>query len=293
MGSPLLLGLILVGALVGAVYAILGVVGRRAKTYGRAVPSWRSRLPAGLLVGAVACVVLALLQFRIEREATQGTVMLTLDVSASMDRTDVAPDRLSAAKGAVEQFVDTIPEGFPVGLVTFAGEPKVVVPPTDDRALITAALDALPRGRGTVIGDGMSLTLDAIEADRVANGDRPAAAIVLSDGRDTGSEVTPEAAAERAASLGIPVFTVVLGQDTGGAEGGANAGLLQQIAETTGASSFSAATGAELQAVYEGLGEQLSTDLAIGGTGPLFIVLGALFAVAAGLMVLLAGRSEY
>ena len=77
------------------------------------------------------------------------------------------------------------------------------------------------------------------------------------------------------------------------AQGGANSELLGEIATTTGADSFTAASGSELQRVYEALGEQLGSDLAIGGTGPLFIGLGALFAVAAGLLVLLAGRSEY
>jgi Ca-activated chloride channel family protein len=235
--------------------------------------------------------VFALLQFRIEREATQGTVILTMDVSNSMDRTDVAPDRLTAAIGAAREFLDTLPEGFPVGLVTFAGEPTEVVPPTGDRTVVDAALDSLERGRGTVIGDGMSLALDAIETDR-ADEDRPAAMILLSDGLDTGSDVPPDAAAQRAAGLEVPVFTVVLGVASGG-PGGADAELLQAIADTTGATAFTAATGQELQAVYQALGEQLSTDLAIGGTGPLFIVLGALFAVAAGLLVLLAGRSEY
>jgi hypothetical protein len=87
------------------------------------------------------------------------------------------------------------------------------------------------------------------------------------------------------------VYTVVLG--VAGGQGGANVGLLQEIAQTTGAESFEAGSASELQGVYEGLGAQLTSDLAIGGTGPLFIVLGALFAVAAGLFVLLAGRSEY
>jgi Ca-activated chloride channel homolog len=288
--KTVLLGLVVVGALVGAVYFILGVVATRGKQYGRA-PAWNRRLPFGLLVGAVACVVLALLQFRVERDATQGTVMLTLDVSRSMDRQDVAPNRLTAATLAIDDFLDTLPDTFPVGLVTFASEPQVVVPPTGDRQLVSDALQDLPRGSGTVIGDGLNTTVDQIEQDRVANGERPAAVILLSDGRDTGSTVPPLDAAARAADAEIPVYTVVLG--VAGGQGGANVGLLQEIAQTTGAESFEAGSASELQGVYEGLGAQLTSDLAIGGTGPLFIVLGALFAVAAGLFVLLAGRSEY
>ena len=128
------------------------------------------------------------------------------------------------------------------------------------------ALDGLARGRGTVIGDGLSLTLEQIEADRAANGDRPAASILLSDGRDTGSEVPPDAAAQRAAAAGVPVFTVVLGGH-GRRRRGANSGLLEEIAETTDGGVVLGGDGAELQGVYEALSEQLESDLAIGGHG--------------------------
>ena len=94
------------------------------------VPTWRKRLPFGLLAGAVACVVLALLQFRVEREATQGTVILTLDVSNSMDETDVAPDRLTAAKSAIEEFLETLPEDVPGRARHVRERAEVVVPPT-------------------------------------------------------------------------------------------------------------------------------------------------------------------
>ena len=75
-----------------------------------------------LFAGALACVVLAVLQFRVNQEAVQGTVILTLDVSNSMDQTDVEPTRMVAAEEAVRSFLETLPSGFPVGLVTFATE---------------------------------------------------------------------------------------------------------------------------------------------------------------------------
>jgi Ca-activated chloride channel family protein len=254
-------------------------------------PRWQKHLPLALLLGAVACVGLALAQFRLEQTATQGTVILTLDTSKSMDEIDVVPSRIAAATVAARAFIARLPEGYPVGLVTFAGEATVVVEPTLEHAKVDAALGALPLGKGTVIGDGLATTLDLIESDREANGERPSAVILLSDGIDTGSAVPPLDAATRAADMGVPVFTVVLGAlDT---EGGANAGLLQEIASRTDGTSATAATAGQLTAVYEGFGTQLSTDLAIGGTGPLFILAGVFFAVAAGVAVLLASRSEY
>jgi Ca-activated chloride channel family protein len=287
--TNVLLFLVIVAGLVGATYLVLGIVGKQP-AYSRR-PRWQKHLPLALLLGAVACVVLAFLQFRVEQNAAQGTVVLTIDASNSMDRDDVSPTRLAAAIGAARAFIAQLPEDFPVGLVSFEGEATLVVAPTLDHERVSAALDTLPRGKNTVIGDGLALSIDTLEADIAENGERPTAIVLLSDGNDTGSAVPPTEAAVRAARLGIPVYTVVLGE--AGDEGGADVGLLTSIAETTGADVSSAGTSSELTAVYEELGSQLSTDLAIGGTGPLFVVIGALFALAAGLTVLAASRSSY
>ena len=61
---------------------------------------FRERLPVVLMVAGFACAVIAFAQTRIERQSTQGTVILTMDVSKSMQRTDVAPNRLAAAQDA-------------------------------------------------------------------------------------------------------------------------------------------------------------------------------------------------
>jgi Ca-activated chloride channel family protein len=288
MSSTVLLLLVIAG-LVAGTYVLLGMVNKQP-AYSRQ-SRWRKHLPLALFLGAVACLVLAFMQFRLEKTAVQGTVILTIDASNSMDREDVDPNRLEAAKDAARAFVAKLPAGFPVGVVSFANEPTVDLGPTLEREAVSAALDRLPRGRGTVIGDGLATSLDTLEADREQNGDRPSAVVLLSDGNDTGSQVAPLDAAQRAADLGIPVYTVVLGQV--GGKGGADAELLGQIAQTTGATSATAGTSGQLTSVYEQLGSQLSTDLAIGGAGPLFVVLGAVFALAAGVAVLLGSRAEF
>jgi Ca-activated chloride channel homolog len=291
MSSFALLGVVIVLAVIGFTYLVARGFGTRARGYRAAVPAWQRALPVALFAGALACVVLAVLQFRVNQEAVQGTVILTLDVSNSMDETDVEPTRMVAAEEAVRSFLETLPSGFPVGLVTFATEATVVQPPVDDRSLIADRLGSLERGLGTVIGDGLSLSIDQLVEDRELNGVRPAAVVLLSDGLDTGSEVPPLVAADRAAQLGIPVYTVVLGDPA--AEKGPDAGLLQDIATRTDASSSSALTAAELEEVYSTLGSQLSTELAIEGAGPLFIVLGVLLAIGAAAMLLLGGRSRF
>ena len=255
------------------------------RKYGRgSVPrgwglAWRAIAPAALLVAASACLILVFGQFRLDRRPTQGTVILAVDVSDSMEATDVRPNRLEAAKAAATSFLQKLPEGLRVGIVTFAGSAEEPAEPSEDRGRPAAAIAAFTSSRGTVIGDGLSEALDAIERDWTEQGHRPAAIVLLSDGADTGSEVSPDEAVARARSLGVPVFTVaiVAGSSTSGGADGSDHGstdeggssdtaLLRRIAESTGGQSSTATTADELTEVYDTLGVRLSGDLAVGSS---------------------------
>src|SRR6266581_6324481 len=58
-------------------------------------PGWLRRLPILLLIGAVVALGVALAQFRVSLTAKAPTVALVLDVSLSMNATDVQPSRLA------------------------------------------------------------------------------------------------------------------------------------------------------------------------------------------------------
>ena len=89
----------------------------------------------------------------------EATIVLAMDVSRSMKATDVEPTRLDAARVAAKTFLDEVPEKFRVGVVSFATRAAVGVAPTEDRALVDAALDTLKPGEGTAIGDAVALSL--------------------------------------------------------------------------------------------------------------------------------------
>jgi Ca-activated chloride channel family protein len=248
---------------------------------------WRKILPILPLLVAVGCLVLAFTGFRFNiQETSPPTIVLVMDVSDSMDATDVAPNRLAAAEAAANAFLDKLPPDFRVGLATFAGEAQLTVAPTQARGEVVNALSALTTSRGTVIGDGLSVALDTIEEVR-EGGD--GVAVLLSDGRDTGSSVTPREAAERASELGVPVFTILLGQVTD--EGaGANLDAMEEIATTSGGESFTAETADELTSRFENLGSELNVNLDLEpSTKPLVIAAIAL-TVLAGLMLILMPR---
>ena len=258
-----------------------GILRRRSK--------WRKVLPLIPLVAAVGCLVLAFTGFRLDFTETSPTILLVMDVSTSMERTDVAPNRLAAAEAAANAFLEELPPDFRVGLATFAGHAQLVVPPTQEHQQVVHALGALTTSGGTVIGDGLVVALEAIEGIRRDAQDTPAAAVLISDGRDTGSETPPEEAAALARSLAVPVFTVVVGQVEEGTLGpGANLEALEVIADMSGGQTFTAETADELTSVYENLGSELSLDLDVEpSTRPLVIAAIALTLVAGFMLVLM------
>jgi Ca-activated chloride channel family protein len=249
---------------------------------------WRRIFPVLPLLAAVGCLVLAFTGFRFNVSHTSPTVVLVMDVSDSMAATDVAPNRLAAAEAAADAFLDKLPADFRVGLATFAGEARLVVGPTQERQPVVNALGALTTSEGTVIGDGLSVALEAIERVRQDAPGTPAAALLLSDGRDTGSLVPPDEAAERAGSLDVPVYTVVVGQVSQDGGPGANLQALEEIANTSGGTTSTAETAGELTSRFENIGSRLSVDLvAEPSTKPLVIAAIALTVVAGFMLVLM------
>ncbi|HEX6579422.1 MAG TPA: VWA domain-containing protein [Actinomycetota bacterium] len=288
--SPIVIIVLVVVALIAVAYFAglrpAPVSGRRP-TPGllRRRSKWRKVLPFLPLLAAVGCLVYAFSGFRLAVKEASPVIVLVLDVSDSMNATDVAPDRLSAAETAAIAFLDELPPEFRVGLTTFAGAAQLVVSPTRVREEVVNALADLTTSKGTVIGDGLTVALDAIEELRSEAPDTSAAALLLSDGNDTGSRVTPGQAATRAASLEVPVFTIVVGRVTEGDGHGADLSALEAIANTSGGDTFTAETSNELTSIYTDLGSALSVDLEVAPSTTPFVVAAIALTVLAGLML--------
>lgn len=288
--SPLLIiGLVVVG-LVVLVYLfgltpdptrrrVPGILRRRSR--------WRRWVPVIPLLAAVACLVLAFTGFRFSFQETSPVTVLVVDVSDSMLADDVVPSRLEAAQTAAIAFLEELPDDFRVGLATFADRAELAVPPTDDRQAVVDAVGRFETSRLTRIGDGLTVALDAIERLR-EDGDVQAAALLLSDGQDTGSEVTPARAAARAGELGVPVFTVLIGQVTG--EHAADLQALQEISDASGGETFTAETADQLVGRYRALGSRFSVDLAADPSTTPLVVAAIALVVVAGIMLVMTPR---
>ncbi|HEV8087216.1 MAG TPA: VWA domain-containing protein, partial [Actinomycetota bacterium] len=233
-------------------------------------PSWLRKLPLVLVILAVVSLVIALAQFRVAKSRATPTIALVIDASNSMDATDVQPNRLQAAESAAQGFLQKLPPDFAVSLVSFSDQPKVLVEPTTDHTLVANALSTLPRGHGTVIGDGLAAGLQEIEKSQGTSQAGPAAIVLLSDGKSVrGSD--PVTVARAAKKAKVPIYTVSLGtpqgtiplHDKNGNVVGTTAvppdpQTLARIAAVSGARSFDVRDEAKLSAVYKSLGSQIA-----------------------------------
>lgn len=241
-------------------------------------PGWRRHITAiGLLVAVVAAT-LAFARPVVAAETTeaQQLVILAIDMSLSMQASDVAPTRMDAAREAAGAFLDTVPDGVAVGIVGFDGRARLLISPTTRLDAVQRMIDRdSDLGEGTAIGEAVFLALDAIDdaAARVDNEDvdgaKPVGTVVLlSDGDTTSGRPNDEAAAE-ARDRSIAVHTIAFGTDAGFIEdpfGGrisvpVNTEALEQLAFQTEGRSLTAVTAAELSQVYEDLARSVQVEV--------------------------------
>jgi len=236
-------------------------------------PAWRRHLPPALLALAIAALALAIAkpQRSVAVAVQRASVVLVTDVSRSMSATDVSPSRLEAAQSAAESFVDQVPDGLRVGLVSFSDTAQTLQTPTTDHDAVQGALKTLQPLNGTATGAGLNAALDALELpsdDTTAH--PPAAIVLLSDGKATDGSAADVAAAE-ARRQKVPIYTVALGTPGGTIEQPDPSGAtntvpvppdpeaLKRIADESGGVAFRAEDADELSGVYERLGSQLGS----------------------------------
>ena len=279
---------------------------------------WIRRIPPALFVAGLALLAVGAARPQAEVPVPQrsATILLALDTSMSMCSTDVEPNRLTAAKKAAAEFVESQRGGPRIGLVTFSGTSGLLVPPTDDTDALIEALDDLMTGRGTAIGQAMLTSIDAIaEVDpSVAptgatpppgeGGHAAAAIVVLTDGANT-QGVDPQTAAQEAALRHVRVFPIGFGTTDpapmvcdssqfdgrgfgswggwgrGGFDRGRNVrnideATLKKIAETTGGSYHRAENADELQSALGSLPAAFTVVREKVDTAALFAAGGAL-----------------
>ncbi|NUT50892.1 MAG: VWA domain-containing protein [Saccharothrix sp.] len=151
------------------------------------------RVLVGFLVGALLTLVCGV----VASAAPSRGVVVVLDTSGSM-----APDRIVIARQAIATYVASLPPDVQVGLVTFASKPALVVAPTADRGVLTGALDRLQAKGDTSLFDAVPIGLSALQ------GISERRMVIVSDGEDTVSKSTLDAAVGTLAGSGVPTDVI-------------------------------------------------------------------------------------
>lgn len=193
----------------------------------------------------------------IERQQPVRDLMLAIDISQSMETTDFTDangqkiNRLAAVKDVVHGFIDKRKDDR-IGLIVFGTGAYPQAPLTLDHASLSLLLDDTGigmAGPNTAIGDAIGLSLKLLEQAH----EQEKVLILLTDGNDTSSAITPDHAAAMAAAKGVVIHTIGIGDPNAEGEAKVNLQGLKDMAQTTGGRFFRAEDRNALDQVYSTL----------------------------------------
>jgi tight adherence protein B len=172
--------------------------------------------------------------------------MLVLDASNSMKG-----EAIAKAVVAARAFAARRPASQGLGLVTFNRRVNVVLEPTTDPDLIRQALASRPRlEEETHLYDAASAAVDVLQEQGIS----VASIVLLTDGNDTGSTITPDQVAAKARTAGVRVFAVGLRSPQFRPE------RLAALANKSGGTYVEAKSASDLGSVYRTLSKRLANE---------------------------------
>ena len=184
------------------------------------IPSYsrtRLRLKLWIWLAAYACLVIAAarpqLGSKLREEKAKGVeMMLVVDVSNSMLAEDFEPNRLERTKYAINKLFEGLQQER-VGMVIFAGEPKVQLPITSDYRMAQAfskrISTSLIAEQGTDIGKALELASLSFSSQS----GQSRVIVLITDGENHDQSV--EQVVARAKQDGIRIYCIGIGTPEG------------------------------------------------------------------------------
>ncbi len=180
-------------------------------------------------------------------ERIPTTIVLVVDRSGSMRN----EDRIGGLKRAVGSFLEKLPPGSRVALVSFASEVDRLSGFTTDLATVRAQVDELEAEGSTRFYDAVQQALSLLQNE---TGRR--AVLALTDGEDTASqEANLDSVVAAARKMNLPVYTLGLGS-----EREIKARDLRQLADETRGQYYPARRADQLRAIYEQIAERIGSS---------------------------------
>jgi Ca-activated chloride channel homolog len=242
----------------------------------RGVVARISSLPGVLRVVAIALLALALARPQTRdrggRVAVEGIdIVVALDMSNSMEASDLVPTRLEAAKKVVDAFIARR-RSDKIGLVVFGREAFTHCPLTLDYSVLRTMLGELHLGlidgTATAIGNAVGVSLARLRSSDA----KSRVVILLTDGDNNSGKISPLQAAHYAQAMKVKVFTILMGPREGEVAAGrdllgrpiqlrrqypVNPKLLQEISDLTGGKAYRATDTDALEKNFQSILNEL------------------------------------
>ncbi len=253
------------------------------KGFNKAPVSWKVRLrhlPIVLRSLTLIFIIIVLARPQSTNNSrdviTEGIdIVMTLDISSSMEALDFKPNRLEAAKDVAAEFISSRPNDN-IGLVIFGGESFTQCPLTTDKKVLLNLLQDIHTRMvedGTAIGSGLATAVNRIKDSK----EKSKVIILLTDGVNNKGEVAPLTAAEIAKTFGVRVYTIGIGtigkaqipvQTPYGTqlveqEVKIDEPMMKEIAETTGGKYFRATNKQSLKNIYDEIDKMEKTKIEV------------------------------
>ncbi|WP_447785635.1 VWA domain-containing protein [Pseudomonas germanica] len=168
-------------------------------------------LCALLILGAVAAAGPTWEQDRPDFLENRAPLIVAVDLSPSMDASDVQPSRLEAAKHKLHDLIQRR-AGARTALIAYAGSAHLVLPPTDDPALLDTFIEALGSGLIDKPGKDVGAVID--QAKRLLNAEKtPGSLLLITDGADTAELDSLD---KRVGDSPLQVLVLAVGSENGG-----------------------------------------------------------------------------
>lgn len=177
---------------------------------------FRPKLKFFLLLFAIAFLVMAAVNPQVgsrlrEAERKGIDLMLAVDVSRSMDATDIRPSRLDRSKQAISKLIDKL-QGDRIGIIVFAGKAYTQLPITTDYSAAKMYLSTLNTGmvptQGTSVAKAIELAMDSYGENSQSK-----SIVIISDGESHDEDAIKKA--QEASEMGITVHTIGMGLQQG------------------------------------------------------------------------------
>ena len=189
------------------------------------------------------------------KKKTARSFLIATDLSFSMATKDWSVDgqllsRWDAVKLGMKDFLKRR-EGDKIGLIFFGTNPYLQAPLTTELDVIQWMIDETDigmAGQTTGIGAAVGMGIDVLKRDTL----KSKVLLLLTDGVDSGSDISPVDAAQLAKNDSVKIYTLGIGDpEKPGAD--LDEATLKTIAATTGGEYFRAIDPEALESVYQTL----------------------------------------